>query len=224
MITPLPFKFYGRRKGRPLRTRKAELMDRLMPELEIRLTGEKKLHPADLFSFKPKQIWLEIGFGGGEHLAMQAQNNPAIGFIGCEPFLNGIASLCDHIDKNAITNIRIFPDDARKLLDAMAKSCVDRCFLLFSDPWPKARHAERRFISPENCARLARIMRPGSALCLATDDMGLAEWMRDILAQQPDFKLISDSPDAPANWASTRYEQKAIKAGRQPVYMNWERI
>ena len=128
---------HGRRKGRPLRVRKTMLVETLLPQLQIALPVTGPLRPHALFSHQPQQIWLEIGFGGGEHLAAQAQRHPEIGLIGCEPFMNGIASLLDHIEREQIANIRIHPDDARQVLDHLPEQSLERCFVLFADPWPK---------------------------------------------------------------------------------------
>jgi len=221
-------RFYGRRKGRPLRVRKSRLMAELLPQLEITLPKDKaecaNLDPHALFSPPMKNLWLEIGFGGGEHLAQQAARHPDIGLIGCEPFRNGIASLLDHIDRMQIKNIRIFPEDARHLLDSLPAASIDRCFVLFADPWPKTRHAERRFIGPENIVRLTRVLKPGAALSLATDDATLAGWMRQTLATAPDFICTRDVPTPPDDWIATRYEQKGRAAGRACVYLEYERI
>ncbi len=219
-----PGRLYGRRKGRPLRVRKGRLMEELLPRLEIRLAGGRgALDPRGLFEEAVGALWLEIGFGGGEHLAALAGQNPQVGFIGCEPFVNGVASLLDHIDRDSLKNIRIFPDDARLLLEAMPDNVIDRCFVLFPDPWPKARHAERRFIGPANLARLARVLAPGAELCLATDHMSLAAWMKACLGRADSFAGLQVSTIAPADWIPTRYEQKAIKAGRAPTYFSVRR-
>lgn len=229
MDTP---RLYGRRKGRPLRARKAQLMKDLLPQLQIEwpagapiLKSESRsLDPYSLFSFKPQNLWLEIGFGGGEHIAGQAQNNPTTGFIGCEPFVNGIASLLDHIDRNALQNIRIFPNDARLFLNALPDAAFQRCFLLFPDPWPKSRHSDRRFLSSETTTCLARIMQPGAELRLASDDPGMIAWFRHVMNTTSDFRPESDGPEPPLDWVPTRYQQKAIKAGRQPAYLVYRRI
>jgi tRNA (guanine-N7-)-methyltransferase len=216
-------RLYGRRKGRPLRVRKSRLMEELLPKVKIALPAKPPLDPKDSFVSKPEEIWLEIGFGGGEHLVAQAMAHPDVGFIGCEPFVNGVASLLDHIDREKLNNVRVFADDARLLLDALPDGLVARCFVLFPDPWPKARHAERRFICPENLARLARILRTGAELRLATDDPQLAEWMTDSMDAARQFKRMCRSPAPLEGWITTRYEQKAIKAGRKPVYFSYER-
>lgn len=215
-------RFYGRRQGRPLHVRKAMLMRDALPKFAIAVP-DKALDPAVLFAHEPKEIWLEIGFGGGEHIAGQAMKHPAHGFIGCEPFRNGIASLLDHVDRHAIPNIRIFPEDARLLLDRIPDACIARCYVLFADPWPKARHADRRFIGPENLPRLARVLKPGGELRLATDDARLADWMLIHARADARFEEIYNAPQPPDDWIPTRYEQKAIAAGRAPVYRAYRR-
>jgi tRNA (guanine-N7-)-methyltransferase len=200
-------------------------MDELLPRLQIVIPEKKPLDPFALFAVKPREIWLEIGFGGGEHLAAQAGQNPAIGFIGAEPFVNGVAGLLVHIETNKLENIRIHPNDARQVLDALPDASIARCFVLFADPWPKARHAERRFIGPENLPRLARVLRPDGELRLATDDPKLAPWMQEHLEASPDFAPHTPpSHEPPPDWTMTRYEQKAIAAGRKPVYSSYKRV
>lgn len=216
---PPSSRFYGRRKGRPLRTRKSGLLETLLPRLRISLPRQGFLDPRSLFAHAPQSIWLEIGFGGGEHLAEQAVRYPDIGFLGCEPFVNGVASLLDHVDCRQIPNIRIYPEDARHLLDALPDHSLDRCYVLFADPWPKARHAERRFIGPENLPRLARVLKPGAELRLATDDPTLRDWMREHVQAAPCFELVHDGTTSPCDWIPTRYEQKGRAAGREPVYL-----
>jgi tRNA (guanine-N7-)-methyltransferase len=213
---------YGRRKGRPLRVNKTRLMKELLPQVEIKLP-DKRIDLAELFNFKPSEVWLEIGFGGGEHLAAQAKNHPDIGFIGCEPFLNGVASLLEHIENNELKNIRVFPNDARVLMDTFPDASIARCFVLFADPWPKSRHAERRFIGPENMPRLARILKKSAELRLATDDKNLAEWMYECMNSAADFEETYHASTPPADWVPTRYEQKAIKAGRAPKYFSYRK-
>ena len=216
---------FGRRKGRPLRARKAQLMQTLLPQLQIALSGKAALDPKKLFSHRPREIWLEIGFGGGEHLTAQAAQHPDKGFLGAEPFINGIAGLLDHIDKQKLSNVRIFPDDARALLDALPDHSIDRCFILFPDPWPKKRHAERRFIGPENLQHLARILKPDAELQLATDDAKLVHWMIEHLDANEDFApALKPSEKPPTSWIPTRYEQKALKSGRKPVYFSYRRV
>lgn len=223
-----PPRLYGRRKGRPLRARKTRLMEELLPRLRFDAPEAGAtpwlVDPAALFPFRPRGIRLEVGFGGGEHLAAEARRNPETGFIGCEPFINGVASLLDHIEREALGNIRIFPDDARLLLDALPETAIEACFVLFPDPWPKARHAERRFISEATCTQLARVMPRGADLHLASDDPGMIVWIRDVMNITSSFRCAYDALRPPEGWTPTRYEQKALKAGRAPAYMIYRRV
>ncbi len=212
-------RLFGRRKGRPLRTGQAELMETLLPRIRVNVPETGKLDLQDLFSGESKALRLEIGFGGGEHLVAQAATNPQDGFIGCEPFVNGVAKLLSQIEAQDISNIRVFPDDARVLLDALPDACLDTVFVLYADPWPKKRHAERRFIGPANLDRLARVMKTGGELRLATDVAGLAQWMREQSNAHQAFQAVYDGPNPPADWVPTRYEKKGIAAGRKPEYM-----
>jgi len=198
-------------------------MDDLLPKVEIPVPGEGGLDPFSLFAQKPEAVWLEIGFGGGEHLAAQAAAHPSYGLIGCEPFINGVASLLGHLETQALSNVRVFPNDARLILDALPDGCLDRLFVLFADPWPKKRHHERRFVGPENLPRLARVLRAGGELRLATDVMPLGDWMREHTNAHPAFESVYDSTTPPADWIPTRYEQKGRAAGRAPVYMIFKR-
>ncbi|MDX9689588.1 MAG: tRNA (guanosine(46)-N7)-methyltransferase TrmB [Alphaproteobacteria bacterium] len=218
-------RLFGRRRGRPLRAGRAVLMDTLLPKLKIALPEEgKSLLPLGLFGPEVREVWLEIGFGGGEHLAAQAASNPSVGLIGCEPFLDGVASLVRHVDEQGLQNVRILPDDARLLLDCLPDQSLTRCFVLFADPWPKKRHAERRFIGKENLDRLARVMQSGGQLRLATDVRGLAQWMRERCNEHPAFVCLYDGPEPPADWIPTRYEQKGRAAGREPEYLIYKRV
>ena len=183
-------------------------------------------------SFDPESIpegplWLEIGFGGGEHLAWQAGAHPEVLLVGCEVYRNGIAGLLGQIERLNLGNIRIWAEDARDLMDRLPDRSVARAFLLFPDPWPKARHAERRFIGPANLASLARIMAPGAELRLATDDPTYLAWTLDQLPLHPAFRWLVEGPQdwrqRPADWPATRYEQKALSEGRRPVYLRFER-
>jgi tRNA (guanine-N7-)-methyltransferase len=205
--------------------RKAGLMETLLPKLQIEIPARKPVDPKSFFSFKPKAVWLEIGFGGGEHLVAQAAKHPEIGFLGCEPFVNGVASILDHIEREKIENIRIYNNDARHLLDAVPDGSIERCFVLFADPWPKSKHIERRFIGPENLPRLARVIKPGGELRLATDDARLGPWMLEHTNASKDFRK-SEKPDheRPEDWIETRYEQKGIAAGRKPIYLSYQRL
>jgi len=216
-------KLWGRRKGRPLHSHRLSLMDDLLPKLEIPVPSAGGLLPCSLFAPSPQTVWLEIGFGGGEHLAAQAALHPTYGFIGCEPFVNGVASFLKHVEAQALTNVRVFPNDARLIMDAMPDACLDLCFVLFADPWPKKRHQDRRFIGPENLPRLARVLKPGAELRLATDVPVLEAWMRAHANASADFEALHDSSTPPADWIPTRYEEKGRAAGREPVYFIYRR-
>lgn len=217
-------RLFGRRKGRPLHTRKRMLVETLLSKFRLVLQEQGKVWPETFFGkSKNSPTWLEIGFGGGEHLAAQAKNHPEVFFIGCEPFLNGVAGLLDAVEREKLENIRIFDNDARLVLDALEEASIERCFVLFADPWPKKRHAERRFIGPENLERLARVLKPCGLLRLASDHPSLIEWMRGCLADHPDFVCVHEGTNPPADWIPTRYQQKALLAGRTPFFMDYRR-
>lgn len=220
-------RFYGRRKGRPLRKGQQQLIDTLLPRLAIALPEAGRLEPRTLFPGKPSQIWLEIGFGGGEHLAELARANPDVGLIGCEVFLNGIATLLAQVSANGHDNVRLHPEDARDLLDALPEASLDRVFLLFPDPWPKRRHADRRFIQPGNLDLLARLMKPGAEFRVASDDPTYIGWALAHLMRHPAFAWTARRPAdwrvRPADWPGTRYESKALREGRQPVFLRFIR-
>ncbi len=217
---------WGRRHGKKLRPRRRALIDRLLPAL--RIDPGPDLDPASLFDPAPAAVWLEVGFGGGEHLAAQAQIRPDVGMIGCEPFINGQASLCALIDDHKLANIRIHDDDARLLIDCLAEASIGRLFLLFPDPWPKARHHKRRFVNAENLDACARILADGADLRLATDDRGYCRWMLEHLSRHDAFAWMARGPSdwrrRPDDWPTTRYEAKAIKQGARPVFLRYRRV
>ncbi len=173
-----PRRLYGRRRGRPLRQGRQRLARSLLPQIAISLPPDAApLDPKILFPARPAAVWLEIGFGGGEHLAEQAERHPEIGFIGVEVFENGIARLLAEIARRDLDNIRVFADDARLLLDALMPASIGRVFILFPDPWPKRRHHKRRLVAPATLDRLAIVMQPAAELRLATDDRAYLSWM-----------------------------------------------
>jgi tRNA (guanine-N7-)-methyltransferase len=219
-------RFFGRRRGRKLRQSGESLIESLLPGLTVaRPEQGAKLDVFALFDPRPRAVWLEIGFGGGEHLAWQAANHPDIGLIGCEVFVNGIASLLGHIESAGSRNVRIFPEDARRLLHAFPDRCLERAFVLFPDPWPKHRHIERRFVCPENLDLLSRLLADGGELRIATDDPTYQRWAAAQMAARPDFARLPVAPgDRPRDWPPTRYEAKALKAGRMPLLMRYRRI
>ena len=219
-------RFYGRRKGRPLRKGQQSHIDTLLPRIAIALPEAGKLDPRALFP-QAQELWLEIGFGGGEHLAEQARANRQAGIIGCEVFLNGIATLLAQIETHDLKNVRIYPEDARDLLDALPERSLDRVFLLFPDPWPKRRHAERRFIQIANLDLLARLMKPGAEFRVASDDPTYIGWALAHVTAHPAFRWAARRPqdwrDRPADWPPTRYEAKALREGRKPAYFRFIR-
>jgi tRNA (guanine-N7-)-methyltransferase len=222
---------YGRRRGHKLRPGQQGLVDVLLPHLLVEIPDEGEIDPAAEFEDSPgggnAGLWLEIGFGGGEHLAAQAKANPETSMIGCEPFENGVASLLAHIENDGLRNIRIHNDDARDLIAAMPTASLDKAFLLFPDPWPKSRHAKRRFVSQENLSSLARILKDGAEFRIATDHVTYCRWALSQLLKHPDFLWRAERPgdwnQRTADWPPTRYEQKAIVQGRKPVYFRFIR-
>jgi tRNA (guanine-N7-)-methyltransferase len=222
------FQFYGRRKGRPLRKGRRSLYETLLPRLLVELPGNAALDPATLFEPRLRAVWLEIGFGGGEHFAAQAAAHPDIGCIGCEVFESGIASALSHIAARDLRNVRIFPDDARDLLAALAPESLDRVFLLFPDPWPKRRHAARRFVNRGNLDRLAILMRDDAELRIASDDPTYIEWALRHATEHPAFRWLAQAPsdwlDRPLDAVETRYEHKAREAKRVPMFFRFRRL
>lgn len=225
--TPHRELFYGRRRGRPLRAGQRERQSTLLPQVSFVVPEAGGLDPASLFAETPRDIWLEIGFGGGEHLAAQAEQHPETGFIGCEVFENGVAKLLSEIDRRGLGNIRVYPQDARPLLTALTPRSIGRVFILFPDPWPKARHHKRRLVAPAALDRLAEIMTDDAELRLATDDPAYLSWMLQHATNHPDFlwtaRRPSDWRERPADWPATRYEEKARKAGRKPAFLRFVR-
>jgi tRNA (guanine-N7-)-methyltransferase len=222
---------YGRRRGRPLRPQRAGLMRDLLPLIAVpdsAIAGATgTLDPLGLFDDRPDEVWLELGFGGGEHLAAQAAANPGIGFIGCEPFENGVAALLRHVADKKLANLRVHPDDARPLIDALAAGSIAGLFVLFPDPWPKKRHHARRIVSRDMLDKFARILRSGGRLRLATDDMDYAAEMDALTHAHPAFRRIGGGMQAmgwrPEDAPMSRYEQKARRKGDVPVFIELER-
>ena len=219
---------FGRRHGRKLSPRQQSLLEGELPRLRLDLTGSPPADPAgELFAEPKDDLWLEIGFGGAEHLVWQAEQHPDIGFIGCEPFEEGVVKALSGIAKGNLRNIRLHPDDARDALRWLPAASVGRAFILFPDPWPKRKHRKRRLVALPLLAQLARVLRPGAELRIATD---IGDYARTILiafSQCPDFIWQSHSPDdwrkRPADWPQTRYERKALAAGRRCIYLRFLR-
>jgi tRNA (guanine-N7-)-methyltransferase len=215
---------YGRRRGRTLKGKASELYETGLEALTVKLPApDTELDPAALFTPPPTGIWLEIGFGSGEHLAAQAARHPDIGFIGCEPFINGVSSLLVLLDENETRNVRIVTEDARLLLRALPVAAIDRAFLLFPDPWPKRRHEGRRFVNPEALDLLARVLADNAEFRVATDHAVLQDWMPARIGEHPAFQLETSATERPGDWAPTRYEAKALRVGRRPIYLTYRR-
>jgi tRNA (guanine-N7-)-methyltransferase len=217
-------RYFGRRKGRPLTAQRLALMEARLPGLRLDLGAPAPADLRTLFPTSVDEVWLEIGFGGGEHLAAQALRHPGVGFIGAEPFLNGVAKLVSLVEAHGLANVRIHDDDARPLLAWLPEASLSRAFILFPDPWPKRRHADRRVVSPETAAALARAMKRGGRLRLASDVPDYLARAQNVIAAGGGFALSpQDKHASPADWATTRYEAKAIAAGRACVYLEFIR-
>ena len=217
---------YGRRRGKKLRAGQQSLLDTLLPHLALAVPEDgSKIDLARTFS-DAKDVWLEVGFGSGEHLVWQAEQNPSVGLIGCEPFINGVAKCLAHIERTGVTNIRLFTDDARLVIAALPKASLDRVFVLFPDPWPKPRHHKRRFVQRATLDTLAPLMKRGAELRLATDDPSYLPWMIEHAGRHPAFEWLAEGPgdwrSRPADWPPTRYEQKML-AGHKPVFLRFRR-
>ncbi|HLI10097.1 MAG TPA: tRNA (guanosine(46)-N7)-methyltransferase TrmB [Alphaproteobacteria bacterium] len=228
MGDPSGRRLYGRRKGKRLRPLQQALLRDDLPHVAIPPPKPGiVIDPASLFEPRPSAVWLEIGFGGGEHLIAQAKSHPEIGFIGCEPFINGVVSLLAARRREGVRNLRIHADDARPLLEALAPASLGRVFILFPDPWPKKRHHKRRFIQAVTLDLLGTRLRDGAELRLATDDADLALWMREQIGAHDAFEGPAGGPlgfaERPADWPPTRYERKALLRGARPAYLLYRR-
>ncbi|GEO99052.1 tRNA (guanine-N(7)-)-methyltransferase [Methylobacterium haplocladii] len=186
-----------------------------------------RLDPSALFQSPVEEVWLEIGFGGGEHLADNAEKHPGTGIIGCEPFVNGVVKLLGEIDERALSNVRIRDEDATQLLAALPDASLARVYLLYPDPWPKRRQRKRRFVSDASLAEIARVLRPGGLFRFATDIDDYAGWTLVRTARCPGLRWTANGADdwtTPfPGWPGTRYEAKAKAAGRRPSYLTFAR-
>ncbi|WP_430438758.1 tRNA (guanosine(46)-N7)-methyltransferase TrmB [Methylosinus trichosporium] len=222
-----PRRLYGRSKGKALRPGQARLIDELLPKLLLDLSAPAPHDARALFDPRVRETRLEIGFGGGEHLIATAARNPDVGFIGCEPFVNGMARLLARIAAEGLGNIRLRQGDAIEVVDWLPDASLARVYLFYPDPWPKRRHRKRRLVSPDNLAKLARVMTPGAQLRFATDIDDYAGWTLARLAASPDFDWRAQSAQdwlSPWDgWTQTKYEAKAMAAGRKPVYLTFAR-
>lgn len=220
--------FFGRRKGKPLRERQTALMETLLPRLRVDLAGAPPADLESLFEADVSAVWLEVGFGGGEHLLHEAARLQGVGFIGVEPFVGGLAKAVAALDEQPLANIRLFDDDAGKLLDWLPPASVDGVYQLYPDPWPKKRHWKRRFINPVNLDRYRRVMKPGAIFRFASDIDTYVDWTLRHMHAHPGFEWLAEraadwkTPWEP--WSGTRYEEKAIAEGRVPRYLEFRRI
>jgi len=213
-----PIRSYGRLKARPIKPRQAALMDALLPALRL---------PEGPVETAGREAWLEVGFGGGEHLAAQAAKHPDVLLLGAEPFQNGVASALRHIDEQGLSNVRIEDGDARAMLARLPDAGVDRVFILFPDPWPKLRHHKRRLIQAETVAELARVLRPGGRLRFASDWADYVDWTLERLTASPDFRWTAERADdwrrPPSDHVTTRYEEKRL-GDCPPAFLDFVRI
>lgn len=225
-------RLHGRRKGPKLSARRQALLRTLLPQVSLTIEDRGPGAPLRVSPWPPfdpplQELWLEIGFGKGENLARHAAARPDIGFLGCEPYLNGVAGLLTEIEERGLGNVRIYADDARDLLDALPEGALGRVFLLHPDPWPKTRHASRRFVNRQNLDALARVMAPGAELCIQTDHPGYVRWTMIQMADHNGFDWRAEGPAdwrrRPADWPGTRYERKARGEGRPAVYLRFRK-
>jgi len=222
--------FYGRRHGKTLKPAQRDYLDQDLAALSpgpVTLEDNPDRTPLDLKArFGDRPVWLEVGFGGGEHLVHQATLHPEVAVIGAEPFINGVAMLLGKIRRAGADNIAIHPGDARDLMDVLPPASIARAFLLYPDPWPKKKHHRRRFVTPEHLAPLARVLAPGAMLRVATD---IPDYVRQALEEVPraGFEWLAEAPadwrDPWDDWISTRYEQKALREGRRPHYLTFRK-
>jgi tRNA (guanine-N7-)-methyltransferase len=217
-----PLRTYGRIKARPIKPRQAALLETLLPRIRA------PVEPFDPHTLMPtaEAVWLEIGFGGGEHLAAQGARHPQVLVIGAEPFQNGVASALRHIDEQSLANIRLHDGDARELIARLPDASVQRVFILFPDPWPKTRHHKRRLIGAETVAELARVLRPGGRLRFASDWADYVDWALERITANPAFRWTAeragDWRSPPADHVTTRYEEKRL-GDCAPVFLDFMR-
>lgn len=222
--------FFGRRQGRTLSPSLAAIVEELLPQVQIPpsvISETQTLLPARLFSEKYKNFSLEIGFGCGERLVRHAHREPSTGFLGAEPYINGVAALLKDLKANPAFNIRIFTGDGMQLADSLTDECLDSVYVLNPDPWHKKRHNKRRIINQDNLDIFARILKPSGKLFMSTDVEDLAEWMVSQAIRHPAFywtaQRATDWKNPPENWITTRYEQKRAKGATRMTYLIFEK-
>ena len=220
-----PLRSYGRVKSRPIKPRQEALFETLAPRIAL---PDLQAGPLDPEALKAgcDELWLEIGFGGGEHMAAQAARHPHVKLIGVEPFVNGVASALRHVEDGQLANVLIHHGDAREVTPALPDASLTRVFILFPDPWPKSRHHKRRIAQPEFIADLARVLKPGGALRFATDWAEYADWALERILADPDFAWPAMRADdwriPPSDHVTTRYETKKL-GDCAPVFLDFVR-
>lgn len=219
---------FGRRVGKRLGAGQKELLKDVLPCIAVDLEREGLFPPQTLFAKQPEKVWMEIGFGGGEFLAEQVRRHPDIGFIGCEPYLNGVANLLKLLQGHSLDNVRLWADDARDLLQKLTPASLDKVFILFPDPWPKTRHHKRRIISDRMLGLLHEKLVEGGQMVLATDHQEYAEWMLGHITRHPGFEWLAASPkdwkEPPEGWVATKYETKTRAWGSEPVFLKLRKV
>jgi tRNA (guanine-N7-)-methyltransferase len=214
---------YGRRKGPKLSAHQEGLRETLLPQLA--LTLEQDRDPRAYFAAPPADVWLEVGYGSGEHLLWQARAHPNVGIIGAEPYISGTAKLLSKLEQELLPNIRLYEDDARNIIEALPAHSIGRFFILFPDPWHKTRHHKRRFIQSEMLGEIARILKPGAELRFASDDAGYLAYALERLMAHPAFAWTATGPSdwttRPADWPATRYEAKELHGS--PAFLRFVR-
>ena len=220
--------FFGRRKGHKLRQHQAGLIEQLLPHLALDIDGEAPADARAIFAPVAEDVRLEIGFGGGEHLAAEATTFPATGFIGCEPYVNGMAKILAQIEAANIGNIRLFAGDAAELLAWLPKDSLSRIDLIHPDPWPKRRHWKRRFVQDRTIAAMARVLRSGGEFRFVCDIDDYCAWTLSHLARSQDFVWLAERADdfrQPwPGYTMTRYGRKAAREGRKAAYLRFRRV
>ncbi len=225
---PRRLQYNGRRRGRKLKPNQKNLIEGALPQVSLArpVPGERFDIPA-LFGFVPRALWLEIGFGGGEHLAHQAINNPDVALIGAEPFVNGVVSALQHIEQHGLKNVRLYQGDAREILSAFADGSLEKLFVLHPDPWPKQRHHKRRLIQKPFLDEAARLLVSGGELRMATDDEPYLVWMLERVPLHPAFEWTARAADDwrlyPPDAIETRYAAKARREGRKATILRFRR-
>ena len=225
---PGAIRFYGRRHGHALRPGRRQLVDSLLPKIRIAVSGDgERVDLERLFDSPKREYWMEIGFGSGEHLAALAERYPDIGFIGCEPFVNGVAALLAIVDEKSLSNVRIFNDDVHLLFPSLPFDAFHRIYLPYADPWPKKRHHRRRMVQAETVQTFARLLKDHGEFRFASDHMGYVRWVLDTMGRQKDFTWMAQNPAGwrvrPHDSIETRYEAKAKSKGAKCVYLQYQR-